>query len=240
MRFYYFLYINYAKLVPMNKFNEIQDISKNTYELSCENFEHDEIFRILEEDEDYKKPIAILNFDSLNIEDAEKLVFYLTNQKGPTREAVSMVLAEFSPSITESMKMQIIDALCDVNPNVCRNIIDYLKKTNSSILKDDILKRINEILLEIDLECAKFRKNMEKNHILNKKIFHLYWCLEGLCCVIDENDSEVEKLLYKTADFYDYTIREKTAQILNKIKNAPLSLIDKLKGDENFYVRNKF
>jgi len=27
---------------------------------------------------------------------------------------------------------------------------------------------------------------------------------------------------------------------LNKIKNAPLSLIDKLKGDENFYVRNKF
>ena len=223
----------------MNKFNENQDISKNAYEFSCMNLNNSEIFNILQNGEEYEKPIAIMNFESLNQEEANKLIFYLTNQDGPIREAVSTVILEFCPKIEECTKEKIVSALCDVNPNVCRNIVEYLKNTNGEILKEDIIKRINILLEEIEKECSKFRKNMEKNHILNKKIFHLYWCLEGLCYCIEEIDEVLFDILDKTSEFYDYTIREKTAQILAKVKNPPKNLIEKLMHDENFYVRNK-
>ncbi len=224
----------------MNKFNENSDISKNAYEFSCQNLSNSNIFEILEKGEDYEKPIAILNFTSLNQEEAKKLIFYLTNQNAPVREAVSTIIAEFCPKIENDIKEKIVSALCDVNPNVCRNVVEFLKKTNSEVLKADIIKRIEILLDEIEKECAKFKKNMEKNHLLNKKIFHLYWCLEGLCSFIKNVDENTYKILQKTSEFYDYTIREKTAQILNTVYNPPQDLIQKLKSDDNFYVRNKF
>ena len=102
---------------------------------------------------------------------------------------------------------------------------------------------IDDIFEYYSATPQKFRENKEKskkNHVINKKIFHLYWCLEGLSIIIDDKiDKNVEEILKVCSDFYDYTIREKTAQILAKIKNPPSELLQKLKNDDNFYVKNQ-
>ena len=50
---------------------------------------------------------------------------------------------------------------------------------------------------------------------------------------------KVLNILNFTNTYIDYTIREKTAKILSKTDNAPDNLLQKLKNDENFYVKNQ-
>ena len=96
--------------------------------------------------------------------------------------------------------------------------------------------------LSIFTKEGKFRENKEKsqkNHAKNKLTFNLYWLLEAIS-VLDVNKIEnLEKILTKTSSFLDYTIREKTALILSKMKNPPPELLQKLKQDENIYVKNQ-
>lgn len=218
----------------MNKYNENLEISKKDYKLS-----NKEIFDILKNGKDTDKPIAILNFNKLNEKEAEKLVFYLTDQKGPIREAVSSILPDLCKKITPNMEEKILMGLLDVNPNVVRNLIPLLEESCPNSLQDKIWGKTRNVLEDIENECSKFRKNKEKNHVINKKIFHLYWLLETISIFCKNLDEEELKIIKKTSEFYDYTIREKTAQILNKVQNPPQNIIEKLKNDKNFYVRNK-
>lgn len=231
----------------MNKFNENFDISKLAYELSDKNFSSDEIFEILKNGNDLEKQAVLINLNKINTQDEfEIFISNLTNQSGPIRENVSLKLAELDLNFNINNNL-ILDALCDVNPNVCRNITEFLKKYNNENLKNELVSRIKILIEDIfkyySATPKKFRENKEKskkNHIINKKIFHLYWCLEGLSIIIDDEiDKNIEEILKISSDFYDYTIREKTAQILAKIKNPPDELLQKLKNDDNFYVKNQ-
>ena len=58
-------------------------------------------------------------------------------------------------------------------------------------------------------------------------------------CYCNKYNSEVLEILKYTINFTDYTIREKTAQLLATIDNAPIELLQKAKLDENFYVKNQ-
>lgn len=231
----------------MNKFNENFETSKLAYELSTKFFSNDEIFEVLKNGNDFEKQAVLINLEKINSQNEfDIFINNLTNQSGPIRENVSLKLAEldFNFQIDNNL---ILDALCDVNPNVCRNITDFLKKYNNEDLREKLVQRIKILIDDIfsyySATPQKFRENKEKskkNHIINKKIFHLYWCLEGLSIVIDDKiDKNIEEILNITSNFYDYTIREKTAQILAKIKNPPSELLQKLKNDDNFYVKNQ-
>lgn len=231
----------------MNKFNENYDISKLAYELSGKNFSSEEIFDILKNGNDLEKQAALINLDKINTqEEFDIFMSNLTNQSGPIRENVSLKLAELELDFEIDNNL-ILDALCDVNPNVCRNITEFLKKYNNEDLKERLTGRIKVLIDDIfsyySATPQKFRENKEKskkNHVINKKIFHLYWCLEGLSIVTEDKiDKNIEEILKITSDFYDYTIREKTAQILAKIKNPSGELLQKLKNDVNFYVKNQ-
>ncbi len=194
----------------------------------------------------------ILDLDKFNSYDEFKAIIdLLTNHDNPIREAVALKLEDFIPDcedyfLEEFSVNKILDAVADINPNVSRSIckiISLSEKLENKIEKL-IIDRINNIIFDI----KKFEKDNNdsfinsqrnlKNHAKNKKLFSLYWYLEALSfCLSDRFRSEILGILEHTINFSDYTIREKTAKLLIKMKNVPFELLQKANSDKNFYVK---
>lgn len=244
----------------MNKYNNFSnivqtDITDNAvieaYNLSLQDFDKSSIIRILSENNDDIKPVAIINLKSIdNKKEADFILSFLTGQDGRIREAVSYILYELKPDkyYTDENSIKIIsDGICDINPNVVRNLIYFIEESKilKEILKDVIVQRTSLVLEELSKyikESSPFIENQSKstkNHAKNKLTFNLYWLLETISILDVNNIENLENILTKTSNFLDYTIREKTALILSKMKNPPIELLQKLKEDENIYVKNK-
>ena len=89
-----------------------------------------------------------------------------------------------------------------------------------------------EPIKEFDFQEGKYK--------INKEVFKLYWYLETIYEFLEFINPEIlAGILKETKNIQEYTIREKTAKILSKIKNNPeLSYIkSELKNDRNYYVR---
>lgn len=235
----------------MNKSNENFLIVQNAIDMSS-----NEAFRVLAQSNDSIKPYALINIDNVkNQDEADLFVFHLTNQPGPTREACALRLKDvFGSNGARFLRTcehleTLTNAICDINPNVCRAVIEFITddKNLSELMMPYVIKKINELLDEFKVfekESGAFLDNKmrnRKNHAKNKKLFNLYWCLEAIGEIIrDESpfDESITEIVRYTSIFVDYTIREKSAKILAKLKNPPLELLQKLKNDENFYVKN--
>ena len=198
---------------------------------------YNKTIEILKSSNEDLKPFAILNLNEVKSDDFELVIGHLTNCDGRIREVVSMKLLELE-GLKEKHFEKIIDALCDVNPNVSRNIVELIRVKKLDLF-DGLVKRIGRILDEIEAMSRPKKWKTQKNHLLNKKFFKLYWCLEGLLVCFRE-DEELARILRISADFDDYTIREKAAKIVAQMENPPDDLVLKLQNDENFYVRNAF
>ena len=222
----------------MNKYNENFLIVQNAINMTC-----DQAFEILLGNDELLKPYAFINIDEVKSKkEADLILSHLTNHPNPTREACALMLlemkgAEFFSGAEDVFK----DAVCDINPNVCRAVIEFLKR-NLSIAQNAmplIINKIEQILNDFKIyekEFGAFKDNKmrnRKNHAKNKKLFNLYWCLEAISEIYQSNefDDFIIKICFTTADFLDYTIREKTAKILIKIANPPKELLQKLKND---------
>lgn len=206
------------------------------------NSDYDGLINLLSSENIKEKHFAVLELVEIRYrEDAKLLVSNLVGQDGKIREAVAFKINEFFQSsdfakffISEDNFAVLLQGIMDINGNVCRHICalgceefnQYLSKKLPSGI-DAILARINE--LEAD----------EKQYVISKRNFQLYWCLEALCNIIDKVEfSQVKEILFATAEFNDYTIREKTAKIVAKLNTPELDeLKEKLKNDENYYVR---
>ena len=194
----------------------------------------------------------ILELDEINSkEEFNYIINLLTNHDNPIREAVSLKLEDYILKyenwfLDEFSINKILDGIIDINPNVSRSICKLISssKTLAGKVEKQIIERINLLILNL----KKFEKENNdsfvnaqrnvKNHAKNKKIFSLYWYLEALsCCLSDKYSDEIIKILNYAIDFSDYTIREKTAKLLVKLKNAPLELLQKANSDKNFYVK---
>ena len=244
----------------MNKYNGFSNIIQTddnfnveleAYNISLQEYTKDDIIRILAENNDEKKIVAIINLKSIeNKFEADLILSHLTGQDGRIREAVSYILSELNPSdfyLDEKSINTLLNGILDINPNVVRNLISFINK--SPKLKENLIKSIviktNEILSDLEkyVKCdSPFFENQSKsnkNHAKNKLTFNLYWLLETIS-ILDVNKIEnLENILTKTSNFIDYTIREKTAKILSKMENKPPELLRKLKNDENIYVKNQ-
>lgn len=213
----------------------------NLISLCGKDFDQQQIVSFLKSDDIWEKQIAILSIVEINEELTKLLMNNLTGVDGKVRDAVSIKISELCVNKAGFFQKRefydiFLDAICDVNPNVCRNIIKILPKIEDKVYFSDILiSRIKELINEIE----KFDK---KNHKLNKKVFNLYWCLEALAVIIHDcpQNKEINEILNFCASYGDYTIREKTAKILTNMKNAPVNLKEKLSEDSNFYVRRIF
>lgn len=213
----------------------------NTCFESDSKYNYDDLINLLNSENIKEKHFAVLELAEIRSEqDAKLLVSNLVGQDGKIREAVAFKINEFFKNpdfakffINEENFAVFLQGIMDINGNVCRHICtldceefnQYLSQNLSSEI-DAILARIKEL-------------TNEKQYVISKRNFQLYWCLEALYNVIDKVEfAQIKDILFATADFNDYTIREKTAKIVAKLDNSELSeLKEKLKEDENYYVR---
>ena len=143
---------------------------------------------------------------------------------------------------TESAAQIFANATIDINANICRLVVESVSVLTQNVVfanvyLDKILKFINETFSELDKFIFR-----DKKYVINKQLFKLYWCLEALKLFVNKVDKgTLTKILTRTADEREYTIREKAAQIISVMEDDKLApLRDKLKNDENYYVRNVF
>lgn len=219
----------------------------NTLDTSFEpnlKYNHQELINLLHSNDIKQKHFAALELEELFSKDEAKfLVSNLVGQDGKIREAVAFKISEFinKPQYSDffndnTIFETLLEGIMDINGNVCRYICEYCTEHNEFrlYLCENLSERITKILAKIE----KLEKN-EKQYVLSKRNFQLYWCLEALYNIIDGIEFEkIKDSLLKTGEFQDYTIREKTTKILTKLDNNELSdLKEKLKNDSNYYVR---
>lgn len=215
-------------------------------ELSEKEFTHNELLEMLHNGNIAERQISALKFDKVeNDIDALALMNNLTGCDGKIREAVALRINQLVVSIPETREffnfpLVFADATIDINANICRLVVDSAK-----LLKEDsdftkiYVQRILEFTQEAFNELDKFIFR-DKKYVINKQLFKLYWCLETLQnFYMDVEKTTLEAILNKGAEQSEYTIREKVAQVV-KLSGGIQELAEKLKFDENYYVRAVF
>lgn len=233
----------------MNKFSDMSAYNtkmiEKAYEYCCQNLSHQDIIAELQTDDELKRQLCILSLKYLDDDkEADILLSNLTNNSGPIREAASVKINEliknenFVSLFQKEATINIfLKAVMDVNPSVCRNIIEILPAVEKHKY---LINRLFEIIFELFEELKDFKDY--KSHVINKKVFKLYWSLEAAVNLLPFIDfcPEFEEILTRAAFFEEYTIREKSAKIISllKYKTAKIDeLISILQNDENLYVR---
>ncbi|MBP3821088.1 hypothetical protein J6G99_05535 [bacterium] len=234
-------------------------MNKSYYETLDENFKqalnlyeteytHDELINMLKNGNIVQKQISTLKLDTINSKlEAQIFVSNLTGQDGKVREAVSFKLKEFMSDTKlagyfkneENYKI-FLDAVIDINGNICRNVIEAITNLKEddefcnifcSGLSDLTLSLI-DIIEKFDFRDGKYK--------INKEAFKLYWCLETIYYFYDKIDfNKLKEIISRAKNISEYTIREKCAKILSTpIKDRQLdSIRNELKKDPNYYVR---
>ncbi|MBR1460728.1 hypothetical protein IJ596_03735 [bacterium] len=207
-----------------------------------------ELINMLQNGNIPQKQIAALKLDKINsVEDAQILVSNLTGQDGKIREAVSLKLDEFMSDNRyveffknpENYKI-FLDAITDINGNICRNIISAITNLHSDdkfckIFCPELVKLTMDLISVVekfDFQDGKYK--------VNKEAFKLYWCLETIYYFWDRLDFEdLKTIIIRAKDIGEYTIREKVAKILTRnLDDSELVIArEELKNDSNYYVR---
>lgn len=229
-------------------YKTIDENFNSAYKLLTSHQTHQELINMLKNGNIVEKQLAALKIEHIeNENEAQIFVDNLTGQDGKVREAVSLKIAEFmkAPSIAmffvpEKNYQIFLDAIIDINGNICRNIITaltYLKNNQKfcAIFCQKLIDKtynLANIIKDFDFQEGKYK--------VNKEVFKLYWYLETIyqfAEMIDKN--ELKKILDITKSINEYTIREKTAKILTKdfLDDELTQIKELLKNDTNYYVR---
>ena len=227
-----------------------EDLDTNfeqAYMLANKTFSHDELVNMLKTGNIPQKQIASLKFDYVKSkEDAECLLNNLTGCDGKIREASALKINYILKTQEESAVFfsdypeVFADAVIDINANICRLAAECacILKPNKNFAQkytERILCFINEAFKELD--GFIFR---DKKYVINKQLFKLYWCFETLKDYYDMlPDDILSEILTRGSEVKEYTIREKTAQIV-LLSGKFSSLKEKFQSDENYYVRAVF
>lgn len=225
--------------------DELEKIIQNT-ETACalceRDFSHAELIGIIKSDNDLEKQICILKLTSVkNQQEANLLVFNLTNHHGIIREAIGIKINELMQDEnysgffqTESITDTFLDAIIDMNPNICRLIIEILPYiTDKKPFFEKLYKRAIEVI-----EDASTMNRRNKGYIYSKKVFKIFWYLEAVSSLkFFEQKAEIQTLLQKTYKFEDYTIREKASKIVSFFDDINDEILQSLRNDENYFVR---
>lgn len=229
-------------------YNNLDENFEQACIMSEKNFSHQELIELLINGNIPQKQIAALKFDYVKTEeDAKILLKNLTGCDGKIREAVALRINQI---LTEDINARLIfypisaeilaDASIDINANICRLAVDsacLLKESKdfSTKYSSKLSNFARESLDELDKFIFR-----DKKYTINKQLFKLYWCLEGIKYFYEFIDiNELKQILTESAAQKEYTIREKTAQIVN-LTNEFSELETTLKNDENYYVRECF
>lgn len=221
------------------------NFAEQAYLYCLENKEHEEIIELLNSNEELKKQAAIIKLKKVNSY-AEATIFIsnIIGQSSLIREITAIKLNEFMKDEKyrhffeqDDIFEKLTNAIIDVNPTVCRNVIEILDKIDN---KKYFIDKISANFLEA-YEEVKDYKNY-KSYEASKKIFKLYWYLEAIfVLIVDFTEADdFSRILKIAAEFSDYTIREKAAKIIAKISDFSDEVENyknMLQKDENIYVR---
>lgn len=216
-----------------------EDMNKAYSLMECE-FPRDEIFAALNGEDDIKKQIALIKLDGVkSVDEAKMLTSVLTGQHGPVREICSFRINEFLKDENEreyfcgsDLREIFLNALNDIIPTVARNILEVIKfLPEQEIVQEALLDRI------LTLDDYVEDETLLSNHEIIKKTFKLYWYLETLAEFAKEVEyrEKFAKVIEKSYNHEDYTIREKVSKILSKV-NDFAEYKNMLKNDTNPYV----
>ena len=229
-------------------YNTLDENFNIAYKLINTHQSHDELIYMLENGNIVEKQLAALKLDNiLDSNEAQVLINNLTGQDGKVREAVSAKIAELMKDSNKHIFFNasenyeiFLDAIIDINGNICRNIISAITNLKSdkcfcNLFCTELIERTLKLALTIkdfDFQDGKYK--------VNKEVFKLYWYLETIyqfASLIDIN--KLKTILKITKSINEYTIREKTAKILTlNFKDEELQEIKELlKNDTNYYVR---
>lgn len=216
--------------------------------LCKKNYSHEELLEMLKNGNIPQKQIAALKIDTINsTQEAQILTSNLTGQDGKIREAVSLRLNEFMSDNnlikffqTPTNYKIFLDAIIDINGNICRNVISAitnLKNNNEfcNIFCTELSKltlNLLDIVEKFDFQDGKYK--------VNKEAFKLYWCLETIYVFYDKiNFTDLKTIILRAKNIQEYTIREKAAKILthNFDDNDLIKAKEELKNDKNYFVR---
>ena len=217
----------------------------NLYE---QEYSHEQLLEFLQSGNIVQRQISVLRLENItSVKDAEILVSNLTGQDGKIREAVSLRLCEFlsNSDTLQFFKTQtnygvFLDAIIDINPNICRNVISAITNLKSD---SDFAQKFCENLVKLTFELLDVTEKIdfrEKKYKTNKSVFKLYWCLETIYefwdCI---NFADLKQIILRSKEISEYTIREKTAKILSRgfSDSDLLNAVNELRSDENYYVR---
>lgn len=224
-----------------HKYKQDFNTALNLYE---NDYSHEDLILLLENGTVVERQVSALKLNSINSQkEADIFVSNLTGCDGKIREAVSFRLQEFvcrKPQFFTKFTDKFLDAVIDINGNICRNTISAIKylKNDKEFCLDFCRKLtdrtliLSDIVSNFDLQDGKYK--------VNKEIFKLYWYLETIYEFSEFIPAKtLVEILSKTKSINEYTIREKTAKILTKdFQNDELLKIKKeLKQDKNYYVR---
>jgi len=249
---YFMLYYLYISSNTQNQNNSYYATLDENFNQALNLFEkeisHQELLELLKNGNIAQKQIAALRIAQLNsTNEALILTQNLVGQDGKIREAVALKLLEFAENV-DSLKYLhsneiyriLLDAIIDVNSNVCRNIISVITilKNNNDFIQyfcPELIKMTKKLIKEVekfDFQDGKYK--------VNKEVFKLYWSLETIYELVEHFDVDTIKTIVKqTKEINEYTIREKTAKILshNFVDNELIEIRNILKNDKNYYVR---
>lgn len=207
-------------------------------------YSHEYLVELLKNGSIAEKQATTIKIDGIySKEEAIIFISNLTGCDGKIREAVSFRLREFlpqNPNFYIDFVDQFLDAIIDINGNICRNTIEAIQVLKSfPKFTSEFCSKLAQKTLEIIPPILAF-DIQEGKYKINKEVFKLYWYLETISTFVEFIDAKtLFEILSKTKNVKDYTIREKTAKIISKIKNSSKfdALKAELKQDQNYYVQ---
>lgn len=215
-------------------------------DLCSKKLTREELFQYLKTGNLPERQYASLEIDSIESqEEAEILINNLTGCDGKIREAVAFRLSELLPKYKEFFAIYpniFANATIDINANISRMVIDFLNCFENN---PDFTKTYLNSITQIVDEAIKTYDGFifrDKKYTINKQLFKIYWCLEGIYLFFKDIDIETLKpILEYCIKIPEYTIREKVAMILSR-NNLPTELVQLkqiLANDPNYYVKNQ-
>ncbi len=265
---YYVILIGYMDCDLQNKIEINSDLinglssteaDKQTFaavELTKLNFKNEQLYEILSSADYPLKHFGILKLKKIkNQKQADILLSCLTNNESNVRESCSFKIKSFISNEQYNLFFQgdnyILDftkAITDVNPRVCKNIIECIPFLKCKKLMCNNLIKLTQDSLE---QIGSYRSN--QGHKYNRLVFKLYWGLEALNYIFMDTNQTINVNIDKIIDIVkfcsknrEYTIREKAAaltlklnqlQLLEDTKNSAKQLSEIFSKDDNFYVR---
>ena len=211
-----------------------------------EEFSYIDLIGMLKSGDATQRQISALRLSKLKSAcDAQVFASNLIGQDGKVREAVSFKLKQFvgeTPQyfLSENIYKIFLNAVIDINGNVCRNVISAVSGLKYDLgFVDYFCQNIFELVMPIIKFVEKF-DIQDGKYKVNKEVFKLYWYLEAIYEFAEYMPIDyLKEVLSRTRNINEYTIREKTAKILTKnfTDVELLKIKSQLKNDHNYYVR---